>query len=217
MTSCNYEQSILENRFIYPYISHMAVYDEQSIQPGGEFRPKDCTTKFSSAIIIPYRNRRDQLHTFLIYMHNFLRKQHIHYRIYVIEQADRKPFNRAKLFNIGSIYAAHAQFPCLIFNDVDMLPMNLGNLYVCTKKPRHLAVYIDKNHFAIPYQNYFGGSVSMETNVYQAINGMANTVSQSRKSLFISQKKMEWTCKNVIFLVLWLGRRRWRFVQTTDT
>lgn len=179
MTSCNYDELILENRFIYPHINRDTLYDEQDIRAGGEFYPKHCMTKFSSAIIIPYRNRSEQLQTFLIYMHNFLRKQNIHYRIYVIEQADQKPFNRAKLFNIGSIYAAHAQFPCLIFNDVDMLPMNLGNLYVCTHKPRHMAVHIDKNQFAIPYRNYFGGGVSMQTESYQAINGMANTVSQS--------------------------------------
>lgn len=176
MTSCNYEQLILNNHFIDQYSNRDTLYNVQSIRPGGEFIPKQCITKFSSAIIVPYRNRSDQLEIFLIYMHTFLREQNIHYRIFLVEQMDQKPFNRAKLFNIGSVYAAKAQFPCLIFNDVDLLPMNLGNLYACTQNPRHLAVNLDKDNFAVPYRNYFGGSVSMQTHTYQAINGMSNVV-----------------------------------------
>lgn len=175
MTSCDYEQLILDNR---QYSNRDTLFDAQSIRPGGEFIPQQCMTKFSSAIIVPYRNRSEQLDTFLIYMHNFLRQQNIHYRIFLVEQMDRKPFNRAKMFNIGSIYAAQAEFPCLIFNDVDLLPMNLGNLYACTRHPRHLAVYLDKYSFDLPYRHYFGGSVSMQTDTYQAINGMSNIVSR---------------------------------------
>lgn len=68
----------------------------------GEYWPEDCNPSFSTAIIVPYRNRPKQLQTFLAYFHNYLRKQHIHYRIYIVEQADNKEFNRAKLFNIGA-------------------------------------------------------------------------------------------------------------------
>jgi hypothetical protein len=47
-----------------------------------------------------------------------LRKQQIHYKIFIVEQADSKAFNRAKLFNIGAKYALQENFPCLIMQDV---------------------------------------------------------------------------------------------------
>lgn len=55
---------------------------------GGEYTPKDCKPLFKVAILIPYRNRDEQLKIFLNYAHNFLQKQNIHYRIFVIEQKD---------------------------------------------------------------------------------------------------------------------------------
>lgn len=72
----------------------------------GEFWPEECNPSFSTAVIVPYRNRAAQLKQFLGYIHNFLRKQNIHYKIFVIEQSgsdnDNNSFNRAKLFNIGA-------------------------------------------------------------------------------------------------------------------
>lgn len=55
--------------------------------------------------------------------------------------------------------------------------MNLGNLYVCTVKPRHMAAYIDKFYFKLAYENYFGGCIAMRTETFQSINGMSNAVS----------------------------------------
>lgn len=110
---------------------------------GGEYTPKDCKPLFKVAILIPYRNRDEQLKIFLNYAHNFLQKQNIHYRIFVIEQKDSLPFNRAKLFNIGAVEAMNAGYPCLILHDVDMLPLTSGNIYACTKKPRHMSSSLD--------------------------------------------------------------------------
>lgn len=67
----------------------------------GEFWP-DCVPLFSTAVIVPYRDRPDQLKRFLTYFHNYLRKQQIHYKIFIVEQKDEKAFNRAKLFNVGA-------------------------------------------------------------------------------------------------------------------
>lgn len=72
----------------------------------GEFSPSECNPSFSTAIIVPYRNRVEQRKQFLSYLHNYLRKQQIHYKIFIVEQSDTKPFNRAKLFNIGAKVSA---------------------------------------------------------------------------------------------------------------
>lgn len=175
--NCEYDGLIADNQYLYrePFIS--TLLDGSDIGAGGEYSPSRCAPKFSTAIIVVYRQREKQLKAFLIYIHNFLRKQQIHYRIFVIEQYDQKPFNRAMLFNIGSIYASQLDFPCLIFHDVDLMPMNLGNLYACTKRPRHMCSSLDKFRFNLPYHGLFGGVVSIETNLFQLVNGMSNMVS----------------------------------------
>lgn len=177
--SCDYNEVISENQFMYrePYIS--TLLDGSDIRLGGEWMPAKCAPKFSTAVIVVYRQREKQLNAFLTYIHNFLRKQLIHYRIFVIEQYDQKPFNRAMLFNIGSVYASQLDFPCLILHDVDLMPMNLGNLYVCTKRPRHMCSSLDKFRFNLLYHGLFGGVVSIETRVFQFINGMSNKVNCS--------------------------------------
>lgn len=68
----------------------------------GEYWPEECNPRFSTAIIVPFRDRANQLKQFLSYIHNYLRKQNLHYKIFIVEQNDEKPFNRAKLFNIGA-------------------------------------------------------------------------------------------------------------------
>ena len=94
----------------------------ESVIPGGEWKPNGCQPKFDSkiisfrakyacthlnclyflgTIIIPYRDREEHLAELLGYLHPFLQAQNLSYRILVIEQIHGKPFNRAKLFNIG--------------------------------------------------------------------------------------------------------------------
>lgn len=174
------------NEIFYRNENLNELIDPSDIQLGGEFIPPNCLPDFSTAIIIPYRKRPDQLKAFLIYIHNFLRRQQIHYRIFVVEQFDEKPFNRAKLLNVGAVYAIQRKFPCLIFHDIDLFPMNLGNLYVCTALPRHMSVQIDKFYFNLIYEDYVGGSISMQTDVYQAINGLSNIASEFTRDFCFS-------------------------------
>lgn len=174
---CDYKTIIAENRFVYPDSNQNEWFNSKGIRFGGEFIPSDCNPAYSTAIIISYRKRKNHLKTFINYIHNFLRQQKIHYRIYVVEQVDNKPFNRAKLLNVGALYAMKEKFPCLVFHDVDMFPLNLGNLYACTTHPRHMTVNIDEFRFHLPRTNILGGAVSMQTETFKSINGMANVVS----------------------------------------
>lgn len=175
--SCDYSEVISENHYMYRGLYITNLLDGNDIRLGGEWMPTECAPRFSTAVIVVYRQREKQLNAFLTYIHNFLRKQLIHYRIFVIEQFDQKPFNRAMLFNIGSVYASQLEFPCLILHDVDLMPMNLGNLYACSKRPRHMCASLDKFRFNLLYHGLFGGVVSIETKVFQFINGMSNMVS----------------------------------------
>ncbi|XP_018797748.1 PREDICTED: beta-1,4-galactosyltransferase 1 [Bactrocera latifrons] len=174
MPPCEYSDIFADNVITYHSQYREHVLRGEEILPGGEYFPEDCSARFSTAIIVPYRKREEQLHAFLIYMHNYLRQQRIHYRIFLVEQYDQKPFNRAKLFNIGSVIAAELEFPCLILHDVDLLPMNLGQLYACTQKPRHMCSALDIFRFTLPYRGLFGGVVAIRTHQYRFINGMSN-------------------------------------------
>ncbi|XP_011196930.1 beta-1,4-N-acetylgalactosaminyltransferase bre-4 [Zeugodacus cucurbitae] len=174
MPACEYSDILADNVITYLSQYREHVLRGEEILPGGEYFPEDCSARFSTAIIVPYRKREEQLHAFLVYMHNYLRQQRIHYRIFLVEQYDQKPFNRAKLFNIGSVIAAELEFPCLILHDVDLLPMNLGQLYACTQKPRHMSSALDIFRFTLPYGGLFGGVVAIQTHQYRFINGMSN-------------------------------------------
>lgn len=171
---CDYDTTIEENTYLYSDFYRKELISKTTIREGGEFFPEDCSAAFSTAIIVPYRQREKQLSQYLIYMHNFLRKQNIHYRIFIVEQFDNKPFNRAKLFNIGAMAAMKLEFPCLVLTDVDLMPMNLGNIYGCSKQPRHMCSSLDIFRFHLPYSGLFGGVISIQSKTYQEINGMSN-------------------------------------------
>lgn len=171
-TECYYSDIIDDNTYMFKESYRNDIFDSSEIKLGGEYYPDGCKPLFSTAIIVPYRQREKQLKAFLTYIHNYLRKQKIHYRIFVIEQFDGKPFNRAKLFNIGSVYATRYDFPCFILHDVDLLPMRLGHLYACSKRPRHMCSALDKFRFNLPYTGLFGGAVAIENRDFFRINGM---------------------------------------------
>ena len=64
--------------------------ENPAVSKGGQFTPTDCTPRHNVAIIVPYRNRFGQLAVFLRHLHPFLRRQDLHYRIYVINHAHER-------------------------------------------------------------------------------------------------------------------------------
>ncbi|XP_038212141.1 beta-1,4-N-acetylgalactosaminyltransferase bre-4-like [Zerene cesonia] len=140
----------------------------------GSFVPEECHPLFSVAILVTYRNRQSQLDVFIPFIHNFLKKQKIHYKVYIIEQQDDKPFNKGLLYNIGAKQAIADKFPCLIHHDVDLLPLNAANLYVCLQQPRHMSAIIDKFRFVLPYKTLVGGVLAIRSDQYVELNGFSN-------------------------------------------
>ncbi|XP_063699413.1 beta-1,4-galactosyltransferase 2 [Culicoides brevitarsis] len=174
---CDYYDVIDENLYMWRLPFTESILNNYNLRLGGEYLPSDCAPRYSTAVIVPYRQRETQLKQFLVYIHNFLRRQRIHYRIFVIEQYDPKPFNRAKLFNIGAMYAMKLEFPCLIMQDVDLLPMNLGHMYACTPRPRHMSSALDNFRYKLLYYGLFGGAIAVESQVFLKVNGFSNLFS----------------------------------------
>lgn len=151
------------------------IVKKYNILPGGTWKPTECQSRYHVAIIIPYRNRSLHLQQFLTYMHPFLMRQQLNYRIVVVEQTDEKQFNRAKLLNIGFVETNKlAQVDCFIFHDVDLLPQNDLNVYACTHNPRHMYSAIDTFRYQLPYRRLFGGAVAVQKVHFEEINGFAN-------------------------------------------
>nr|SVE74610.1 EOG090X0MWD [Daphnia barbata] len=91
---------------------------QSNIGLGGAWAPTDCTSKYRVNIVIPYRDRLDQLRAFLHYFHRYLQAQEIAYQVIVIEQSQGGEFNRGKLLNVGFV-ESQKRFPsdCYIFHD----------------------------------------------------------------------------------------------------
>lgn len=121
---------------------------------GGFYVPPNCKARQRVAIIVPYRNREIELAIFLKNIHPFLMKQQIEYGIFVVEQTVGTKFNRGMLLNVGFLEAKKIKsFDCYIFHDVDLLPMDDRNFYICSEdNPRHLAMAVDKldNTYVMP-------------------------------------------------------------------
>ncbi|XP_037828287.1 beta-1,4-N-acetylgalactosaminyltransferase bre-4 [Lucilia sericata] len=146
------------------------------LEPGGAFKPKDCIARHHVAIVVPFRDRYAHLSIFLRNIHPFLMQQHIAYRIFIVEQTNGKPFNRAALMNIGFLEAMKLyKWDCFIFHDVDLLPLDNRNLYNCPRQPRHMSVAIDKFNYKLPYRTIFGGVSAMTREHFLTVNGFSNS------------------------------------------
>ena len=52
-------------------------------------------------------------------------------------------FNKAVLMNAGFKEASSdADYDCYIFHDVDMIPEDDRNIYVCSQVPRHIGSHL---------------------------------------------------------------------------
>jgi hypothetical protein len=124
------------------------------------------------AIIVPFRNRLDHLQSFAPYMETFLWSQH-DMRIVVIEQGDRRPFNRGALLNAGfRIVRGWADW--VAFHDIDMLPLDTSCDYSRPAGLRHLAGAAEQFGYRQPYRNYIGGVLLSRPDIFESVNGFSN-------------------------------------------
>ncbi|KAJ2951457.1 hypothetical protein O0L34_g13609 [Tuta absoluta] len=177
VADCEYQEKVNDETSLSPSLVDGDLDENHKIKDGGEYAPDTCRPKYSTAIIVPYRDKAELLRGLLVYMHIFLRQQQIHYRIFIVEQVDSQPFNRAKLINIGAKAAMKAGYPCLILHDVDLLPLRPANLYACTLGPRHMASNVHKFSFLLPFKSLFGGVVGLTAKQFASVNGMSNEFS----------------------------------------
>ncbi|XP_064469134.1 beta-1,4-N-acetylgalactosaminyltransferase bre-4-like [Ornithodoros turicata] len=145
------------------------------VQPGGRWMPKHCRARHRVAVVVPYRNRSHHLPVFLHHMHQLLRKQHLDYGIYIVEQLGNGVFNRAKLLNIGFEQALQLYpYDCFIFHDIDLIAETDYNLYTCPDFPRHMSPCVDKTNYRLSYDTLFGGVSAVRREHFVKVNGFSN-------------------------------------------
>ena len=171
----NIEQRAL--RKIYSdYLKNLTPLNELLIND--EISLPGVKKKTRLAIIVPYRNREEHLRVFVPYMQNFLGTKY-DYEIIVVEQCDNKPFNRAKLINIGFDVMKH-KYDFFCFHDVDLLPINQAS-YAEVACPTHLSAMngswpenLDDYDWQPLYEKAFGGAVMFPKKDFIKINGFSN-------------------------------------------
>lgn len=126
-------------------------------------------------IVVPFRNREEHLKIFVPAMTEFLKKEGTEGSIFVVEQADDKPFNRAKLLNIGFHYVERnfpGEYSHYCFHDVDLVPEESD--YTFCETPTHLSARAQQFGYKLPYNELFGGVTVFNRESFLKINGYSN-------------------------------------------
>jgi predicted glycosyltransferase involved in capsule biosynthesis len=122
-------------------------------------------------IVVPYRNRESHLKIFAPRMKEYLKKEGTQGEILIVEQENGKPFNRAKLLNIGVDFT-NKDYDYYCFHDVDMIPTESD--YTYCPEPTHLAARAQQFGYKLPYQSYFGGVTVFDRESFLLVNGYSN-------------------------------------------
>jgi hypothetical protein len=125
------------------------------------------------AIIVPYRDRRDELDVFIPHMEKFLDNKQLDYKIFIAEQSDDRPFNYGKICN-AVFNEIKDEYDYFCFHDVDLLPLNDDADYSYKDDPTHLVFEDENKEIILPYSQYFGGVVIFNKNDFIEINGFGN-------------------------------------------
>jgi hypothetical protein len=125
-------------------------------------------------IIVPYRNRDEQLLIFKKSILNYLKNKNIDFELIIVEQDNTTTFNRGKLLNIGFLYAKKLKCDYVVFHDVDMLPVEVDYSY--SDIPLQLANnFVSTKEFTrLVFDEYFGGVTMFPVSTFEAINGYSN-------------------------------------------
>jgi hypothetical protein len=117
-------------------------------------------------IIVPYRDRYDQLISFKSSINNYLKSKNINFELIIVEQDGAKLFNRGKLLNIGFKQAKKLKCDYVVFHDVDMLPIDVDYSY--SEIPLLLATQ------RASFDEFFSSVILFPIEYFEKINGYSN-------------------------------------------
>ncbi|XP_014207195.1 beta-1,4-galactosyltransferase 7 [Copidosoma floridanum] len=129
-------------------------------------------TKHRLAILVPFRDRFEELLIFAPHIKSFLDKQDINYHVFILNQIDKYRFNRASLINVGFL-EVKGEFDYIAMHDVDLLPMNDQLKYYYPETgPLHISS--PELHPRYHYPTFIGGILLVNRKHFLKVNGMSN-------------------------------------------
>lgn len=124
-------------------------------------------------VVVPYRNRPEQLSIFKDKISKYLYSKGIHHEVIVVEQLGDQSFNRGLLCNWGFRKAVWAGCDYVVFHDVDMIPEEVDYSY--SETPIHLVTDVgDEELNDQLFYDYFGGVTMFPVKHFEKINGFSN-------------------------------------------
>jgi len=128
-----------------------------------------------SCIVVPYRDREEHLKKFVLHYSKVAQDV----PIYVIEQNDDKPFNRAKLFNVAYLIL-QSNYNNFIFHDVDLIidtkKSNVDEAYAHTESVVHTGTNLGQFGYRMPTKDFFGGVSIFHSSLMDEIQGWSNLI-----------------------------------------
>ncbi|MEQ2180738.1 hypothetical protein GOODEAATRI_004278, partial [Goodea atripinnis] len=126
------------------------------------------------ALVVPFRERFEELLVFVPFMHKFLNKKKIRHKILIINQVDHYRFNRATLINVGYMESGN-DTDYLAMHDVDLLPLNAALDYGFPEEgPFHVAS--PELHPLYHYKTYVGGILLLTKKHYHMVRSSRTLV-----------------------------------------
>ncbi|EFO18405.1 galactosyltransferase [Loa loa] len=144
------------------------------LEPGGHWKPEDCTTEHKLAVIIPFRDRQTHLTRLIDFLIPVLKRQQLDFRFIVTEQYGNDLFNKGRIMNAAFRLAERLNVSCVIFHDVDMFPQDDRNFYGCPPTPRHIGAFVSNLGYQLWYKEIVGGVLAISMDDYRTVNGYSN-------------------------------------------
>ncbi|KPI93675.1 Beta-1,4-galactosyltransferase 7 [Papilio xuthus] len=155
------------------FLASLPIQSEQALQKSIHYEiSSQRHTKKKLALIVPFRDRFEELLEFVPHMYAFLNKQQIPFHIFVIQQKDNNRFNRASLINVGFLYTKD-KYDYIAMHDVDLLPLN-DNLKYDYPVSGPLHISSPQTHPKYHYDTFIGGILLIKKEHYELVNGMSN-------------------------------------------
>lgn len=150
--------------------THTSHFNSFKQEANNEKTPQKSSHRL--AILVPFRDRFEELLIFAPHMQKFLDKQNINYHIFILNQVDRFRFNRASLINVGFL-EVNKNYDYIAMHDVDLLPVNDELLYIFPNKgPYHISS--PELHPRYHYPTFVGGILLIKREHFIQVNGMSN-------------------------------------------
>jgi len=139
---------------------------------GGEVGGGGSAPGHKLCLIVPFRDRFEELLEFAPHMKSFLGHQGVSHEVWVIHQEDKYRFNRAALINVG-FKESSKSCDFIAMHDVDLLPQNPKLEYKFPESsPTHLAA--PGLHPKYDYETFIGGIFLISRKHFKLVDGMSN-------------------------------------------